>query len=457
MGSSNRVQYTTEMRVLVLFHGAWDHDWLEALRVAGEHRIFCEGYELLSARGLLRALSEHAGRFADRLVRRYAGRIDAVWSADDSYGCLLAAVVARRLGLPGADPAVVVRAQHKLLQRRALAAALPQHSVPVMALPFRLTDGRAHDAAAIEAAVQAAGMRWPLFGKPARAAFSVMARRVDDARALAAHLRLPGIDRWVLRFFSRPFSQLARGITPLPCPPDTPLLEELVHGVQLNVDGYVRAGEVHVLGVVDEWMYPGRVAGARHFAGFSLPSRQSADVVQRASELAARVVRALCFDHGFFNVELFVLPDGSMRVIELNPRLAGQFVRMYAAVLGLDLPRMALALAAGRDPGAVPRLAPRAGAAASFVFRTFDPANVPAAVPSGVTWLGERHPDARLWLEPCSASARRREFRWLGSHRYAVLDHAAADHVALVAEGATIAAQLFGVASPLPDPAASAS
>jgi hypothetical protein len=29
--------------------------------------------------------------------------------------------------------------------------------------------------------------------------------------------------------------------------------------------------------------------------------------------------------------------------------------------------------------------------------------------------------------------------------------------VALVAEGATIAAQLFGVASPLPDPAASAS
>jgi hypothetical protein len=38
-----------------------------------------------------------------------------------------------------------------------------------------------------------------------------------------------------------------------------------------------------------------------------------------------------------------------------------------------------------------------------------------------------------------------------------VLDHAAADHVKLVAEGATIAAQVFGVASPLPDPAPSAS
>ena len=46
-------------------------------------------------------------------------------------------------------------------------------------------------------------------------------------------------------------------------------------------------------------------------------------------------LRAVGFDHGAFNVELFCDPAGGMpRVIEINPRLAAQFGDLYEAVDG---------------------------------------------------------------------------------------------------------------------------
>ncbi len=432
-------------RLLVLFQGTWEDETLFARKRAGTLVLEREGFELLTFPHCLRLLWFDARRLADRLCALYRGCIDAVWSNDDQFGCLLAAVVARELGLPGADPAAIVRAQHKLLLRRTLASALPNGTVAAAAvLPWSLADRRQRDAGAVERVVGELGLRWPLFAKPVKGTFSALARRIDSAAELAAHFELSMADRYLLTRCQRPFTQLAESVLPLPCPPDRVLLEEPLVGQQVNVDGYACRGDVRILGLVDEWMYPGEIAGARHFAGFSHPSRLPDDVQQRVTATATAAVRAIGYDHGLFNVELFVLGDGSVRVIEINPRSAGQFATLYRDVDGVDMEGLAIALAAGQDPAAVARHAPTAGAAASFVFRRFDGEPGPMPSSSAQRWLADTHPRARLWLEPGSPRALRREYRWFGSHRFAVLNHAAVDFPTLLRQGAECAERLFG-------------
>ena len=156
---------------------------------------------------------------------------------------------------------------------------------------------------------------------------------------------------------------------------------------------------------------------------FDHPSRLGADVQQRALDVAKRFLQAVGFDHGFFNMEFFFdAKTDRLAVIEFNPRLASQMADLYRRVHGIDAHAMAVALALGEDPLSVPRLEPSAGAASSFVFRAFDPQAVPAS-PSAAQQarLRASFKDALLLLFPKQGSSLQRDFKWLGSHRMAVL------------------------------------
>lgn len=438
------------LRLLLLFQGKWEDECVRVLRRSRDVVLEREGFESFGFPHVFRLLGFDARRYLKRLAAIYRGRIDAVWSNDDQFAALLGSRLAQELGLPGTDPRAIVTAQHKLLMRRALAAALPGQHVAAKALPWPLADPRCRDAAAIARAVEQLDLRWPLFSKPVKGTFSALARQVNDARELARHLSLPWTDRHLLTACARPFAQLAADVMPLPCGPDHVLLEEPQAGQQVNVDGYAYRGDVRVLGVIDECMYEGEVAGVRHFAGFTLPSRLPAAVQQGAAHVAAAAVRAVGFDHGLFNVELFVRGDGSVHVIEINPRAAGQFATLYRAVAGVDVQRLAIHLAAGLPPDTVPAVAATAGAAASLVFRRFDGSPGPVPDDEARAWLAAAHPAARLWLEP--PRALRREYRWHGSHRHAVLNLAAKDFATLLRDGEECARRLFGMPSPLAGP-----
>lgn len=435
------------LRLLLLFQGMWEDACVAALRRDREVVLEREGFDSMRVAGMAKLLTFDAERWLDRLCARYRGRIDAVWSNDDQFGCLLAACMAQRLGLPGADPVAIVRAQHKLLLRRTLAERLPAATVRAEVLPWRLRDARCRDQAQLAAAAAGLDLPWPRFCKPVKASFSVLARVVHGPDELAAHLRLPWFDRQLLALLDKPWAQLAQAVLPLPCSPDRMLLEEPLRGQQVNVDGFACRGQIQVLGVVDECMYPGEVRGARHFAGFTMPSRLSAEVQQRAVAAATAAVRAVGYDHGMFNVELFALADGTVRVIEVNPRAAGQFATLYRDVCGIDVERIAICLAAGLEPE-VAASRSRAGVGASFVFRRFD--GLPGATPSraDLAWLAAAHPKSPLWLESCAKAALRREYRWLGSHRYAVWNHSAPDFAALFRDGDEVARRLFGTTMP---------
>ena len=92
-----------------------------------------------------------------------------------------------------------------------------------------------------------------------------------------------------------------------------------------------------------------------------------------------RFLQAVGFTHGLFNMEFFYdAATGKLTVIEFNPRLAAQFSDLYLRVDGIDLHRVALELAYGRDPARLPKARPTAGMAASLVYRAFAPDEVPA-------------------------------------------------------------------------------
>ncbi|MCR9243480.1 MAG: ATP-grasp domain-containing protein [bacterium] len=435
---------TQPIRVLVPFRGDWEVGALEELERAGHIELHREGFDCRRFPSCLQLAWFEVHRFVDRLCRKYRGRIDSVWSCDEQFGCLISAVVAERLGLPGTRPATVVRAQHKLMLRQLLAEHLPAASVAAAAVPFRLGDRRLADPALVSAAVAAQGLEWPLFAKPLKATFSVLAREVRNAEELVLHMRLPAFDRFVLRRMTRPFESLARQYVDLPAPADCALLEEPLRGHQVNVDGFAMRGEFHVLGVVDEWMYANEAGGARHFAGFTYPSRLSADVRARTEATALAAMRVVGFDHGLFNVELFVCDDGSIRIIEINPRAAGQFATFYRDVEGVSLELMGIWLSAGRDPRDAPRWAARANVAGSIVWRRFDGGCGVVPSPASRDWLAASHPHAQLWLQPTDRRSVEREYRWLGSHRYAVLNCAAGDYAALQSVGDECGRRLFG-------------
>jgi len=188
--------------------------------------------------------------------------------------------------------------------------------------------------------------------------------------------------------------------------------------VQVNVDGWFERGTPSLFGIVDSVMYPGTTA----FMRFEYPSRLPDDVQARLARAAIDAMRAMGFDHGAFNVELFWRPtDGTIRVIEINPRLAAQFGDLYEKVDGANPYDVVVALATGQAP-AWRRGEGRHGAAASFVLREFDGAVKIAPERAGITWLKSSHPDAHLQTFIKHGQSRWREMRWLGSYRYAIVN-----------------------------------
>jgi hypothetical protein len=78
-----------------------------------------------------------AFRFVNDAVARFRReRIDGVFSNNEYFGALIAAVVAEKLGLPGNNPRVVLTAQHKFYARKAYAAIAPEAGARFCRVPL---------------------------------------------------------------------------------------------------------------------------------------------------------------------------------------------------------------------------------------------------------------------------------------------------------------------------------
>ncbi len=400
-------RHRSRPRVGLLFDYDWDANAHEALRPRFDYDR--AGFDLFSFPSNARLINFDLAGFAVKQARRARQRGWAgVVSHHEQFGALAAALVAEAAGLPGTSPDAVIACQHKLHARRVLQQVCPEANV-------RFSELEAQYGGPIPQ-----GLAYPSYVKPVKAAFSVLARPVRHERELHEHTRFGKRELWVIRRLVEPFERVARERLPGLGTAHRMMLEEPLRAPQYNLDGYVFNGQLQVLGVVDAVMYPGTQA----FMRWDLPSRLPCAVGARAADVARRFLAAVGFTHGLFNMEFFHEPASDrLSVIEFNPRLASQFGDLYRRVHGVDAHAIGLALALGQDPAALPRTEPTAGAAASFVYRTFDLRDTVPAMPGPwqVARLAREFPDAMLFTYPKSGHSLARDFKWLGSHRYGIL------------------------------------
>jgi hypothetical protein len=396
----------TPARTLVLFNFDWDLAGFG--RWASDFPHDSAGFDLFSFPSNARLACFDLGRYVERLAAR-AGRAGwrAVTSHHEQFGALAAALLAERMGWPGTPVNAVLACQHKLYARHVLAAVCPHANTPFAPLAAPYDDPAP------------AALAYPLFAKPVKAAFSVLARRVASREELHALTRFGAWERWVIRHLVEPFERIVRARLPDAGTAHCMLVEKPAAGVQYNLDGYVFDGQVRPIGCIESVMYPGTHA----FMRFDYPCRIEPAVREQAVDVARRFLGAVGFTHGLFNMEFFHDPlSGKLTVIEFNPRMASQFSDLYRRVDGVDLHRIALELAHGRDPVSLPPTVPAAGAAASFVYREFDRAGTPA-MPTAAQQraFARRFPDGLLFLFLKSRGSITRDFKWLASYRYGIV------------------------------------
>jgi hypothetical protein len=272
-------------------------------------------------------------------------RADGIVATKDQ-SALLAALLTGRKGLPGPSAESLIACQHKptsrTVQRRVAPRATPAfaelNGLPPFAFPF--------------------------FVKPVVGRLSQNATRVDDAADL---LKLHETD-----WYTNRWADIA-GIA-LPSPPGAHgfLAEELLAGDEVTLEGYSYGGRVTTIGVTDSVKYP----GTNSFERFEYPSFLPPERQAELAEIAERLIPALGFDGGFFNVEFFVPAVGPPQIIEANGRIASQFAPLVAGLHGRSTYDALFELSTGADPAWKTGLPD--GVGVSYVLRTFRDAYVEA-------------------------------------------------------------------------------
>jgi hypothetical protein len=399
---------TDVKKVLVLFPNDWDRGEFSRKKYAGEFLFFYEGVDFFKFPGALRLPFFRPERFIERVARKYEGAgLDGVLSSDEYVGAAIAAVLAKKLRLPGAEPAHILTAQHKYFSRQAQKAAVPEAVPDFDLVPLR-------------GAIALPKLAFPFFVKPVKGTFSLFATKVDDEAALRKHLGFQFHERFLLRTVTAPFNELVRAHTDLSYDANAFIAEALIRGVQVTLDGFVFDGEVSVMGVVDSVMFP----GTSTFERFDYPSRMLTPAVRdRMRDIAARLVRGLGIRQAQFNIEMFYdAENDTISVIEINPRLSYQFADLYENVDGTNTYDVLLALTLGERP----RFSKGAGAykfASSFVLRTFKGKRF-VAVPSerDVKTFAKHYDDARLRIYGRRGKSLAGEMRAMGSYRYGIIN-----------------------------------
>lgn len=420
---------------LVLFNHDWDQRAFAVL--AARWPQHSAGFDLFSFPSNARLAWFDMARFV--ALQAWQARregLAAVVSNHEQFGALAAALLAERMGWPGTPVEAVLACQHKLYAREVLQQVCPEANIPFARLDARY-GGPVPD-----------GLHYPLFVKPVKAAFSVLARTVHSQADLHQHTRFGRYELWVIRHLVEPFERILRQRLPQAGTAHSLMVEAPVQAPQYCLDGYVFNGQLRTLGVVDVRMYP----GTQSFMGFDYPSRLPAAVQARAAEVARRFLAAIGFSHGAFNMEFFYCPaTDQLSVIEFNPRAASQFSDLYCRVDGVDLHEVTLALAHGLDPATLPRRSPTAGVAASFVYRQFDAGHLPHRPSRAQRAAFHRaYPDALLLEFPMSLREVSRDFKWLGSHRFGIVHLGGADADDL-RRRCEVASTLLGWTAPYPD------
>ncbi|MFG0318247.1 MAG: acetyl-CoA carboxylase biotin carboxylase subunit family protein [Planctomycetota bacterium JB042] len=362
--------------VLCVFPNEWDRRQLAACRARWEDRA---DVVFASPTDEDCAWDFDVVEFVEREAEARRGKVDGVFSSSDYPGAVAAAALAERLGLPGVPAEAVLRSSHKYAARTAQAASVPEATPP-----FVLVDPD-----------HATSPFYPCFVKPVKGAFSLHTKRCESEEELQRFLSRPVIRAFRDEYVAI-FDRLLDAWSDIPVDAGWFVAEGVLSGRQVTVEGYTCEGEFRLLGVSDSILHP----GTSSFARFDYPAALPDETRARLGELAGRAALGLGLDHAQFNVEMFYDEAADRAwIIEVNPRLAGQFADLYEKVHDTNAYEVAIDLALGRRPALVRRAGPF-DHAASVPLRTFEPVVVRACPDEAAVAAAEREfPGTLVWLE----------------------------------------------------------
>jgi hypothetical protein len=411
-----RPSHTPGSRLLVICPTARDRIHFSRPEIQEQYALEFRGTDEATHQPDFDALRFLADLIQDIRARR--ADFQGVVGIDDFPACMLAALVAETFGFAFPSFESLFLCQHKYYSRLRQRVAAPEATPD-----FHLVDiSQPLDPARIPIA-------FPAFVKPVKSYLSILARRLeafqDLARAAAeAPVRLGP----VAKMFDALVSVSTLDGRYRDAPATALLLEEPLAGHQVTLDGYAYGGRVVPLGVVDSVFFPGTLS----FSRFEYPSRLPPRAWERMGRIAERVIAGVDLDGTFFNIEFFYREeDDSIRIIEINGRMASQFAPLYRMLHGIDMYAMQLEMALGRDPGGREVWAPDRmvdGVAASFVMRRFQD-GVVARVPSSEERrrFDERFPGAFVEVLVQEGERLSDELQDDESYRYALVDLCAGD------------------------------
>ncbi len=293
-----------------------------------------------------------SGAFISSFLEDFKDKnIDGIIGTHDYPGSIIAAMLAEKLGLYGVKPDINLCCQHKYKSRIAQSRLVPE------AIPeFYLIDPFGTSAAP--------PMDFPFFIRPVKSFFSIFAARIDDMEGYKKYIS--SVKKHITDF-SRPFSQLFEICGMSGAGSDGLIAEENLKGKQVTLEGYVWKGKFNMIGIVDSIMYPGTIS----FKRFEYPSNLGPSVKKRMENIAKKFIKGIGFDNGIFNIEFFHDPqNNSIKIIEINPRMASQFADMMEKVNGTNTYGIQASLALGEEP-ANSKSFGKFKYAASFVLRSF--------------------------------------------------------------------------------------
>ncbi len=286
----------------------------------------------------------------------FEGPIDAIVNYWDFPATMMAPILCRRHGLPSADLLPVLRCEHKYWSRQVQSRVT--NDLPAFGL-LDLDAERPH---------LPAGVSYPVWIKPVESASSEGAYRIEDDEQLAQ--TLPQAQEDVLRL-GRPFEAL---LDRLELPPEIEqvggaayMVEEVAHGRQMTVEGFVADGKVEAYGLVASITYP----DSPSFLRYQYPAAVPQAVVDRIVAVSAQVISATGLDNSTFNIEYFWDPDTDrVRLLEVNARHSQEHARLFEMVDGVANHAAMLRLGLGQMPQP-PRREGRYPMAAKWFLRHF--------------------------------------------------------------------------------------
>jgi hypothetical protein len=329
--------------------------------------------------------------------------VDGVIGTHDYPGSLLASILCQKRGLNGVGILPNILCQHKYYSR-----INQKQSVPEAVPDFFLIDPSDKS--------YAGPPYYPIFCKPVKSFFSIFAQRIENRNQYKYFI---SAFKDHAEKFSRPLNILLDRYSDFRVNADFLLGEEVMKGKQVTLEAYVYHRNIIIIGITDSIMYPGTFS----FQRFEYPSSLGTGIQKRMADTARKFISHIGYDNGIINIEFFYDPeDGSVRIIEANARMAGQFSDLIEKVDGTNTYNIQVDISLDRSP----EFENGSGEykfAASFVLRSLiDRKIIKIPGKSDMEKIDSVFPDTRIEIYGKEGDMLSNQFQDMNSYRYGIIN-----------------------------------